>query len=1036
MFFKQSELDRIKERFERWRGTSDFYRSRLKQIEEFVPLGRSVVQHAAHGGSMSNDTLTGLIQVLQANASNNVLEKYLPYIYRADDDLKKARTAFASTALRGFTGAGKKRMKDLSEDQLEAVERFLVGAEGARNREDAVAIVKRFEAVPMKYVKSGIFSPWLHYLNPALFPISNGPHKEFRRAHHFPEAYSDQLARYWELADALGTDLGVLDAFIYSEEESETALKEEAKLWKDASWMSKVSREHWDHFLDMCDLIIDRFELGPEDPVFGITPRTDNTRRVSFNLGNRLVFGLEHKLDTLAIIMLEQDALSRHGDLTDWGAFDTKPDAHLWTLPYARFVEMADELMSECLTLSGAYVRGKGRSSYRKSHEPDLYRMAVDDEFRQLALDHMLDDIGEWPGGDEEQDSTMEDEDTRRYFKYSPGEQAVFLKECLQGKMAMVGHRETIGSDMTPLTTRAAVYEAAGKDLADKGNRVWNLWLFRDAKPGDVVFASKGTNTCVAVGIIDGDYYFTETTDEYPHRRPVKWITDKVVEYKPNQIKGTKSLFRFDTFSPAKAWRWILAKYVELHPELADVFESLGLDYEHDPIDDPLPADDPKVSEPGSAYGTAYWWLNANPSIWSITKWPLNKVQTYTSHNDKGNKRKVYKHFQDAKAGDLVVGYESSPTKQVKGIFKVTRGLYQDLDGLEKIDFELVEKFTEPIPYEDVKRSPELSECEPMVNNQGSLFKLTAAEYEVIRELIDSRQERVVKGAKPYDFRKDPDKPFLSETEFINLLTQLRRKKNLVLQGPPGVGKTFIARKLAHAFMGECDDNRIEMVQFHQSTSYEDFVQGLRPAKNGGFELRNGVFYTFCKRAQANPDKDYFFIIDEINRGNLSKILGELLLLIEADKRDGRFALKLTYAEDDTDTFWVPPNIHLIGTMNTADRSLAIVDYALRRRFAFVELQPDLGAPFSEFLRTQGLPDDLVLHLVGKLAEVNRSIREDRDLGTGFQIGHSYFCGALNGQDALAWYNDVLSYEIKPLLLEIWFDAPEKAMKMLASLQH
>ena len=133
------------------------------------------------------------------------------------------------------------------------------------------------------------------------------------------------------------------------------------------------------------------------------------------------------------------------------------------------------------------------------------------------------------------------------------------------------------------------------------------------------------------------------------------------------------------------------------------------------------------------------------------------------------------------------------------------------------------------------------------------------------------------------------------------------------------MGKTFIAKKIAYEIMGNMNDAQIEMVQFHQSYSYEDFIQGLRPNKKG-FELRNGIFYNFCQQALAHPERQFFFIIDEINRGNLSKIFGELLMLIETDKRGEKYAIKLTYAEDEEDTFYVPENLYIIGTMNTADR--------------------------------------------------------------------------------------------------------------------
>lgn len=277
---------------------------------------------------------------------------------------------------------------------------------------------------------------------------------------------------------------------------------------------------------------------------------------------------------------------------------------------------------------------------------------------------------------------------------------------------------------------------------------------------------------------------------------------------------------------------------------------------------------------------------------------------------------------------------------------------------------------------------------------------------------------------------------FMPRDQFRAILAGLARKKNAVLQGPPGVGKTFVARRLAYCLVGAEDPTRVLGVQFHQSYSYEDFVQGWRPTE-AGFVRRDGVFHHFCHQAAADPDRNYVFVIDEINRGNLSKVFGELFLLIEADKRGPDFAIPITYSRDPTETFYVPENVYLIGLMNTADRSLAMVDYALRRRFAFHDLRPGFAHPgFREQLAAAGAEFGLVDLIVSRMARLNDHIRADTSgLGPGFEVGHSFFCpsGAEEGID-LEWYRAVIDGEIAPLLREYWFDDPRKADECVAEL--
>ena len=282
----------------------------------------------------------------------------------------------------------------------------------------------------------------------------------------------------------------------------------------------------------------------------------------------------------------------------------------------------------------------------------------------------------------------------------------------------------------------------------------------------------------------------------------------------------------------------------------------------------------------------------------------------------------------------------------------------------------------------------------------------------------DSDDEQEI-AYQEYTVENFLDDVYMSEDNYTRLVGLLRNKKNIILQGAPGVGKTYVAKCLAYSMMGVEDVERVMMVQFHQSYSYEDFIMGFRPSATG-FELRKGAFYNFCKKAEVDSDNEYFFIIDEINRGNLSKIFGELFMLIENDKR-GK-ALQLLYSDEK---FAVPKNVYIIGMMNTADRSLAMLDYALRRRFAFFDIKPGFETTgFSKY--RMALDNEKFDKLINCVESLNREISDDESLGEGFCIGHSYFCNLQPDTIDDSWLYGIVEYELIPLLKEYWFDEPMK----------
>ena len=655
--------------------------------------------------------------------------------------------------------------------------------------------------------------------------------------------------------------------------------------------------------------------------------------------------------------------------------------------------------------------------------------------------------------------------DSRRYWLIALGEESKHWDSCHAAGIAFIGW-----DDEGDLRQYQNPDQLRKRGLGK--NDVLACWEFCHVmKPGDTIFVKKGSRRVLGHGVVRSDYRFDNARPEYKHVRDVEWLskTDGVKMGERELVRKTLTdITKFpDQVADAKR-----ALNIEEHSELLYRIKRCRAhpDFEANEVTYKLEvAAKVNMARERFQSGTAGWEDLLRRAFTS----KLNNLTNYREHDPF---LKWMNSDPDQCRGALhaLWSADGPPEERLQGFCdQVPADTLGTLGMRLSIgSFLLMAEDVHRLP--PVKISPFREAWKLAGRGHGPTGVGPGAVYGDILRFLDDlvrdgrnwpvplRDRLDAQGAVWWSTRPDegktgtdpPDPPpdagsynleharqdlFLSAAEIESLVKLLKRKKNLVLQGPPGTGKTYVAQRLAWLLTGERSTDRIEAVQFHQSYGYEDFVRGYRPTDTAGFDLQDGPFLRFCARAREAPDRPHVLIIDEINRGNLSRIFGELLMLIEADKRDPAWAVRTVYARPDEPAFHVPANLHLIGAMNTADRSLALVDYALRRRFAFSTVKPAFGSQgFDRHLADGGVPEPMRRRIRTRLEALNRQIREHPQLGEGFQIGHSYFCRPPKGLAAAAawngWYTDVVRYEIEPLLHEYWFDDAERARNALASL--
>lgn len=949
----------------------DAIASRREQIEHFRPIAREILQIMVNKPSVTDEDLSGLIHLFRPDpVPHELASRYLSHIIPDAAKAKSIADRLVTTGLGGFTAPGRLRIHSHTAEELRVVQEFLRDAFTVRTADDAARLCEDYEANEIRYVTAGIYSPWLHYINPELFPILNGATRSFFRANGLPKEYPALVAKIPALATQLGVkDFGVLDSFVWHQENGVTQDDPKDGAWRKAAWIKRISRTDWEHFLDACSTLIETLDLGPDDPRLAMNARTDDARRLSVNLLSRLVLGLENKSRTEALLILPRDFHTTRPQLGLSGEdpFSTEPPAALYHVGYSTFrsneVELLDAVTAQCR----AFLPRGESSTYRVHHIPDLYRMATDADFREKALDHLLEGKGEWPSA-----GIPSSEVNYWVFQANP-----------------------------------KWYDAIGA-LRDNAVDRWTVDVHKQKiKPGDkaIIWVTGPQGGCCALATVDS---------------PVQ---------------------------PLESDAGLYAKT----PQFAGVHDRVRVTIDHNFWDRPTTKEEALAHLPGLKAGIQGTNFSATKEQYDFFLQRATSAKPKPMHDlntilygppGTGKTYHTVVHALSIIEGRSMSEYDGMVRSELRSRF----------DCFVEQRRIVMTTFHQSMSYEDfiegIKPQSDKETGQVLYSIEAGIFKrvCTEAAYEYVRTTKDKVQ-RELPFDELFSAYTDLVEEQLDAGKEVRIPTRSGKELQVVDISERGnIKLRHVNHTTSREYVVSLERSRLLNAAFDDVDAIENIDREFRKVIGGS----NGTAYWAVlkqvrlagkkiKSSVAVPVEDllledkiphveridwsdrtyaakkvepFVLIIDEINRGNIAGIFGELITMIEADKRAFQPEVAQLVLPYSKTTFAVPPNLYVLGTMNTADRSVEALDTALRRRFSFVEMpsRPD------RIEKPAGLDVDLRALLTAINGRIERLL--DRD----HHIGHSYFMGMLTEHDLrLVFKNKVL-----PLLQEYFYGDPCK----------